>query len=66
MTDIETERHDLERMAYEEAEKLRKINLEKLEAERLHQIKVHDERERSLYDQLNKLDRDEEERRRNR
>ena len=56
----------MERHAYEEAEKLRRINMEKLEAERLQQMKIHDERERSLYDQLNKLDRDEEERRRNR
>jgi len=66
LTDIETERHALERHAYDEAEKLRRINMERLEAERLQQMKVHDERERSLYDQLNKLDRDEEERRRNR
>lgn len=66
MADVETERQRLERLAYEEAERMRRINMEKLEAERLEIIKMHDERERALYEQLNRLDRDEEERRRNR
>ena len=66
MRDLETERYRLERYAYDEAEKLRRINMEKLEAERAQQVKIHDERDRALHDQLRKLDRDEEERRRNR
>lgn len=45
---------------------MRRINMEKLEAERLQILRMHDEREKALYDQLNRLDRDEEERRRNR
>ena len=52
--------------AFDEAERLRKINMEKLEAEKVHQTQVHDERERALLAQLAKLDREEEERRRNR
>lgn len=40
--------------------------MEKLEAERMRIIRIHDEKEKSLYDKLNRLDRDEEERRRNR
>jgi hypothetical protein len=63
---IEDDRTRLERIAYEEAEKLRRINMEKLENERLQIIRMHDDREKALYDQLNRLDRDEEERRRNR
>lgn len=35
LKDIEIERQQLEKIAFEEAEKLRKINMEKLEAERL-------------------------------
>jgi len=37
-----------------------------LEMEREKLIKMYDERERSLYDQLNKFDKDEAERRKNR
>ena len=40
--------------------------MEKLEAERMQIIRMHDDREKQLYDQLNRLDRDEEERRKNR
>ena len=66
LADVEVERQRLERIAYEEAERMRKINMEKLEAERIQILKMHDDREKQLYDQLNRLDRDEEERRRNR
>jgi len=63
--------------AGQEADRLRKLNMEKLNAEREMKIKqlnaerarlinIHDERDRALHEQLRILDRDEEERRRNR
>ena len=66
LNDVETERQSLEKIAYDRAEELRRINMEKLEAERLQILRMHDDREKQLYDQLSRLDRDEEERRRNR
>ena len=77
LKNLQVERADLMKNAGQEADRLRKLNHERLiaerdmkmrqlEAERARLIQMHDERDRALHEQLRLLDRDEEERRRNR